>query len=153
MLKKEERREMNERFWEMFKRSMRKTHSLSEKKVSWTKYPTEIKHIYLRLKCEDRISISFDIQHKDEEIRALIWEQLNELKVVLEKEMKHNTIWNEKVYTKEGMCISSISWTHESLSFYNENEWKDIISFFKIRLIEFDKFYQEYKDILIHLVN
>ena len=34
MLKKEERREMNERFWKMFKRSMRKTHSLSEKKYS-----------------------------------------------------------------------------------------------------------------------
>ena len=32
MLKKEERRQMNERFWKMFKRSMRKTHSLSEKK-------------------------------------------------------------------------------------------------------------------------
>ena len=153
MLKKEERREMNERFWKMFKRSMRKTHSLSKKKISWTKYPTEIKHIYLRLKCQDGISISFDIQHKDEEIRALIWEQLTELKVVLEKHMNHPTIWQEKLYTKEGMCISSISWSHETLNFYNENEWTDIIAFFKKRLIEFDEFYQEYKDILIHLVN
>ncbi len=153
MLKREERREMNERFWKMFKRSMRKVHSVSDKKVSWIKYPTEIKHIYLRLKCDKYISLSFDIQYKDDEIRELVWEQLCELKVVLEDKMNHPTQWNEKVFTKEGLCISSICWENHSLSFYNEDQWEEIISFFRSRLLEFDEFYQEYKDILIHLVN
>ena len=153
MLKKEEKKEMNERFWKAFKKSMRKAKSTSSKKVNWVNYPTEIKNIYLRLKCEKTVSVNFDIQHKDDDIRDLIWDQLIELKAVLENSMKHPTKWTKNQYTKEGLCICSISWENDMLSLYKEEDWKEIHHFFKTRLVEFDEFYQEYKDILIHLVN
>ncbi|MDG1841854.1 MAG: DUF4268 domain-containing protein [Crocinitomicaceae bacterium] len=152
MLGKQEKKEMNTRFWKDFKKSMRKEKSISAKKTNWVNYPTQINHLYLRMICEKSTSLNFDIQIKDEEIRDLIWQQLIELKVVLENSMNYPSIWTKNFYTKEGVCISRISWENKSLSLYDETQWSEIHSFLKQRILGFDKFYQEFKDILIHLL-
>ena len=41
----------------------------------------------------------------------------------------------------------------EGFNFYKDEDWKEIHKFFKLRLSEFDEFYQEFKDILITLVD
>jgi hypothetical protein len=66
--------------------------------------------------------------------------------------MQQETSWEENFTTKEGLSISRISWTIENLNFYNDEDWDKIYAFYKVRLVEFDEFYQEFKDILIALV-
>jgi hypothetical protein len=66
--------------------------------------------------------------------------------------MKHPTKWDDSFLTEEGIKIGRISWQLENVNFYNDDDWPIIHQFFKDRLIEFDAFYQEFKDILISLV-
>jgi hypothetical protein len=66
--------------------------------------------------------------------------------------MKYPSKWNESFVTAEGSNISRISWELENVNFYEDKDWPIIHQFFKERLIEFDAFYQEFKDILISLV-
>jgi|688.fasta_scaffold678528_1 hypothetical protein len=153
MLSKEARKERNEKFWAAFKEVMRKRVSSSGRRVNWSTYPTEVKNTYLRLICDGKLTaVCYDIQFKESGVQAIFWEQLGELKTVLESSMNYPTQWNEKFVNAEGKTIGRISWELEGVNFYNDSDWTKIHNFFKDRVIEFDSFYQEFKDILISLV-
>ncbi len=152
MLTKEQRRELNTRFWNGFKQAMRSVKSSSGRRISWVSYPSDVKYIFVRMELDNRHTrLCIDVQAKDSSVRAIIWEQMTELKKVLENEMNWDTIWIEDHVTNEGLSISRIKWEKEGLNFYDEGNWPEIMAFLKDRLVEFDRFYQEYKDILIAL--
>jgi hypothetical protein len=98
-------------------------------------------------------SICYDIQFKDAGIQAIVWEQLTELKVVLENAMSIQTNWNPRFHNSEGQIIGRISWELDGVNFYEPSDWTKIYAFFKKHLVEFDSFYQEFNDILITLVD
>ena len=154
MLPKEERKAWNEAFWAGFKTHMRACMSSSGRRINWINYPTQVKNTYLRMICEgSSISLCYDIQFKDAGIQAIFWEQLTELKVVLENNMSIPTNWEPRFLNKEGQTIGRISWRLDGSNFYNQADWPVIYAFFKKHLVEFDGFYQEFNDILITLVD
>lgn len=153
MLSKEARKERNLLFWAAFKEVMRKRVSSSGRRVNWATYPTQVKNTYLRLISDGKLTaVCYDIQFKDEGVQAIFLEQLGELKKVLEEIMQHPTKWDESFINTEGIKIGRISWELENVNFYKDEDWPSIHQFFKERLTEFDAFYQEFKDILISLV-
>ena len=120
--------------------------------MNWLNYPSDVKDIYIRLQADNKgTRMCFDIQPKDEGVRAIIWEQMTELKKVMEGSMQHETIWIEQLVSPEGRNFSRIMWEQPGLNFYNEDDHQAIFEFLKNRLIEFDEFYQEFKEILISL--
>ncbi|MFM6945749.1 MAG: DUF4268 domain-containing protein [Flavobacteriales bacterium] len=154
MLPKEERKAWNEAFWLGFKTHMRACFSSSGKRVNWINYPTQVKNTYLRLVCDGKqVAICYDIQFKDPAIQSIFWEQLTELKVVLEQNMSVQTIWEPQFLNNEGQTIGRIYWYLEGVNFYNQQDWPTIYAFFKKHLREFDVFYQEFNEILITLVD
>ena len=154
MLPKEERKAWNEAFWAGFKTHMRACMSSSGRRINWSNYPTQVKNTYLRMICDGRaISICYDIQFKDAGIQAIFWEQLTELKVVLESNMSIQTHWDPQFVNHEGQTIGRISWHLEGSNYYNQEDWTVIYAFFKKHLKEFDVFYQEFNEILITLVD
>jgi len=153
MLSKEERSALNHLFWSDFRKAMKNTPSSSKKRVNWLNYPTNLKHTYLRLVFNsNEASLCYDVQFRDEDIRTLFWEQLQELKVLIESSMETPTIWLKDYENNEGLCISRIMWETKDYSLHNKDDWKAAQKFFRERLLEFDKFYQEYQDVLIHLI-
>ena len=153
MLSKEERSQLNHEFWGEFKKLMRGHSSSLNTKVNWLHYPTHLKHTYLKLIFDNsEASLCFDVQFRDDEIRALFWDQLLELKTLLEKSMQFKTQWLEHYETKEGLIISRLKWETNEFLITNKKDWKKAQHFFKSRLLEFDLFYQEYKDVLINLI-
>jgi hypothetical protein len=98
-------------------------------------------------------AICFDIQFKDPGIQAIVWEQLTELKVVLENAMTVPTHWEPRFENAEGQIIGRIFWELADVNFYDKSDWPKIYAFFKKHLVEFDGFYQEFNDILITLVD
>lgn len=154
MLSKEELKQKNSNFWEGFKQYMRGIESSNGRRMNWLTYPTDVKDIYVRLEVDHKhCSLNFDIQPKDAGIRAIVWEQMTELKVVLENEMNFPTDWDERYFGITDRGTGRISWTLENVSYYNEKDIPVIYEFLKSRLISFDAFYQEYKDLLIALMN
>jgi len=153
MFSKEELKEINTNFWEGYKLHMKKIKSSNGKRVNWLKYPTDVKFIYLRLEVDSKSArICFDIQNKHDDIRAIVYEQMTELKVVLEEAIDFKTDWFEDFYLLDNK-ISRIQWELEGVSIYKKEDQTKIYDFFKNTLIQFDLFYQDYKDILIALTD
>ena len=153
MLSKLEKSTLNHAFWGEFKSMMRGNASSINTKINWLNYPTHLKHTYLRLIFDsNEASICFDIQFRDEEIRSLFWEQLLELRSLIDNAMGTETKWIEHLETNEGLLISRLKWESPDLFLTNKKDWKKAQLFFKKRLLEFDLFYQEYKDVLINLI-
>ncbi len=154
MLSREEVKQKNILFWTEFKDYMKKIKSSNGRRINWVSYPTDVKDIYLRLIVNNKgVGVYFDIQPKDEGVRSIIWEQMTELKKVLENEMNYPTQWSEEIILPDGRRISRIFWEDTSFNFYKEEDKLKIFEFLKDRLMEFDRFYQEFKDILINLVH
>jgi hypothetical protein len=153
MFSKEEKRALNHAFWTELKNSMKNSSSQVQRRVNWLNYPTHIKHTYIRLIFnENEAAVCFDIQFKDEEIRFLFWEQLTELKTLIDASLGTPTLWKKNIKTEEGLTISQLKWEDSTLCIHQKKDWKQAQAFLKDRLLEFDIFYQEYKEILINLI-
>lgn len=152
MLSKEERKQRNSDFWNSFRIEMRQEKSSTGRSMNWVNYPSDVKDIYIRLEADSKgARFCFEIQPKDEDIRSVLWEQMTELKNVMEAEMGPATAWNEFERLFNDRNVSRIYWEDDSVNFFKESDQPKIIDFLRSNLIHFDKFYQEYKDILIAL--
>ncbi len=153
MFTKEERKAFNEAYWKEFRSYIRNTPNSNGSKINWLNYPTETKLLYIRLSVDSKkAEFSVDIQSKDDGIRSIIWEQLLELKVVLESEMPSEGTWIEERLNQARQPISSIIWELSNVSQFKSDDKKHIFTFFEKHLIRFDAFYQEYKDIILNLI-
>lgn len=152
MLSKEERKERNTEFWNAFRREMRKYSSTNGRGINWINYPSDVKDVYIRLEADGKgVRFCFDIQPKDDGIRSILWEQMTELKKVMEDEMGPADSWNEIDHYFNGRKVSRICWGQNDLNFFSDQDLPRIKDFLKQKLLAFDRFYQEYKDILIAL--
>lgn len=154
MLSKEELKIKNTLFWNGFKKFMQKYKSSNGKRMNWVLYPSDVKNIYIRLYTDSKVArLSFEIQPKDSSVREIIWEQMTELKKVMESSMNYETIWDEKTYSNDGKLYSRIYWELQEVNYFNEVDHEKIYVFLRDRLLEFDEFYQEFKEILISLTD
>ncbi len=152
MLSKHELKERNTIFWSDFKSCMSKERSSNGRKMNWLNYPTDIKYIFLRLEADKfGARICFDIQAKDEGVRSIIWEQMEELKKVMTDSMGESGDWIFNYSTPEITSFSRIKWEITDVNFFVDADQIKIFQFFKEKLIAFDEFYQNFKDILILL--
>jgi len=154
MLSKEELKEKNSSFWNEFRKTMNKETSSTGRQINWINYPTGVKDIYIRMEVDSKgAALCFDIQPKSDGIRQILWEQMTELKAIMESEMGIKADWNEESHFWNDRLISRIKWEDKSLNYFNEEDIPKIIDFLKDKLKRFDKFYQEYKDIIVNLAN
>jgi hypothetical protein len=154
MLSKEQKSELNQNFWAELKRIMNAHKSSNGRSINWLNYPSDVKGIYIRMQVDNNSArLCFDMQYKDDGIRAIVWEQMGELKKVLESKMTSETFWVQELYANEGFHFSRIFWELENVSLFNEEDHSRIYNFLRIQLLSFDSFYQEFKDILINLVH
>ncbi len=154
MLSKEAQKEKNIHFWDEFRKKMNKETSVTGRQINWINYPTDVKDIYIRMEVNSKgAALCFDIQPKSDDIRQILWEQMTELKTIMETEMGIKADWNEESHYWNDRLISRIKWEDKTLNYFNDEDIPKIIEFLKDKLIRFDKFYQEYKDIIVNLAN
>lgn len=153
MFSKEERKVVNEAFWTRFKEKAGVNKGASGKRINWVNYPTHLKQIYVRLHADTELArFSIDIQDKNSGVRMLIWEQFEELRKVLEKEMIIPGVWEEKALNSVGQEISRISWTLDDVNMYAKEDQHKIYDFFILLSVRFDRFYSEFDEVLIGLI-
>lgn len=154
MLSKAEQKEKNSLFWGEFKTMMKKHMSSTGRRINWLNYPTGAGELYLRLHADGKsCAVYFDMQCKDGGVREIIWEQMGELKTVLTAEMPDEGEWIEHYATPDGRTISRIQWVRTDLNYFREDDIPRMYDFLREHIIAFDRFYQEYKDILLHLLD
>ncbi len=154
MLSKEAQKEFNQAFWNDFKKRMRAHKSSNGRGINWLNYPSDVKQIFIRLHVDKKLTaLNFDVQFKDDEIRALVWEQLLEMRKIMETTMGIEGEWLENNYLDNGQQFYRIQWSSDKWNYRNSAHHEEIYAFLESTLLKFDEFYQEFKEIVINLVN
>lgn len=148
MLSKSERQKLNTEFYTALGLMMQGSHSELHKKTRWTNYRTNVKDIYVRLDADNKgATFAVDFQQKDAQVRAIFWEQLTELKMLLQSELGDDLIWHESYYKPDGSQISRIELRFEGASLYDKSTWPIILPLLKESLLAFDRFWTNCFDI------
>lgn len=146
MYSRAETSRIRKEFWIVFGQYMKPIRSATGFRVNWPNYKTGIKDIYFRMKAEqDFASIGIEICHYDEELQELYFDQFKQFKKLLNAEIGEEWEWNLLVENEFGQKISKIEKVLPAVNVMEEEDWSEIISFLKPRIIALDAFWDNVK--------
>lgn len=152
MFTREEQKQINKQFWDAFRIHMKKHLSSNGRKMNWINYPTDVEILFVRMEVNSNSAkLCFDSQSRDSSIRDIIWEQLEELKNVIELNVGTDAIWTRNLSNQALQQFDRIYWEIQHVNYYKRDDHPIIFNFLETKLLGFDLFYQEFKDILITL--
>ena len=117
----------------------------------WEAYRTGVKGVYFRMLTLPYVGLAIDIQHKDEEIRRLIFDQFVELGRLLAAEWGEEATFEKNTSYDSGEAISRISIHLENVSFFDQNHWPEIMNWYQEKLLGLDRFWETVGDIVKEL--
>ena len=127
---------------------MGKNKSLSNKKINWLNYQSNVKNILIRLDTNKQMAaVIIDIQHKDEEVRYLFYEQFIELKTVFNSICGDHWQWIKESKNEAGNDCSRITATISNVNIFEKSSWPKIFNFYEKNLINLDSFWNEFSDL------
>lgn len=143
MFTREEASKIREEFWTTFGRYMKPILSSEGMPVNWINYNTGLKDVYFRMETGRRNArVSISMEHHDPEIQELFFEQFEELKMLLHSALEEPWEWQLHVANEQGKIVSRIGKELTGVSVFNRDDWSDLISFFKPRIIALDAFWE-----------
>jgi hypothetical protein len=136
---------IRQEFWTAFGKYMRPVHSAEGMKINWVNYHTGIKNIHFRMAADHHsAAIYISIQHPDPEIQELYFEQFMALKELLHNTLQEEWLWQLRVPV-DGKVITRIYKEMPGVSVFNRDQWPELISFFKQRIIALNIFWENAK--------
>lgn len=148
MLSKQEKKQLNIDFFTAFGRIMQGCFSETGKRIQWTNYRTGIRGLYVRIELGKKsVSFNIDLEMKDPDILEMMWEQMLELKPVLETEMPNQLIWEDNYTKQSGIRVSRVQCTLDQGSIYDKSTWPEMLQFLKKNILAFDRFWANCFDI------
>ncbi|WP_254093527.1 DUF4268 domain-containing protein [Dawidia soli] len=134
---------MKEEFWTTFGRYMSPIPSAEGFKINWVNYHTKLKDVYFRMDAGRKAAvISISIEQRDQAIQELYFEQFLELKNILHTTLEEEWVWQLHVPVEDGKIVSRIYTELAGVSVFNRDQWAELISFFKPRIIALDAFWE-----------
>lgn len=147
MYSKEEKTITKSDFWITFGKYMSPVPSVWGTKTNWINYRTEVKGIELKMDANGKTTrIAIIIKMKDAGLQALFYEQFLEFKLLLHAEMEEEWTWQEHFIDSNNNTVCSIHMETKG-NIYSKDAWGDMFGFLKTRLIAFDVFWSDAKDI------
>lgn len=147
MYSKEETKQIKQEFWTAFGIVMKPHFSTSGFKINWINYKTGVRNISFKMEASNKqVSISIKLDHKDEGIRDLYYEQFIEFKTLLHTILEEEWEWNRVAYDLYSRECSSIS-IAEKGNIFDKDQWQDMFAFLKQRMIRLDAFWDDAKEI------
>jgi hypothetical protein len=146
MYSKQEASQLRQEFWTTIGQYMRPILSAEGEKINWINYKTGEKNISFRMHADNKkATIGIELTHKDKEIQQVYFEQFLHLKHLFDNAI--NEDWNWQLHTNDehGKLISKISKEKIQVSIFQKQDWPELISFFKPRLIALDEFWSSAK--------
>lgn len=146
MYSKEQASQLRQTFWTTFGQYIAPQLSAEGLKINWINYKTGIKHVNFRMQAENRsASIAIELSHPDAGIQELFYEQFKELRLILADALQEDWEWALHTQDEYGKTISLIYKQIDGVSIFNRNNWPELISFFKPRIIALDEFWSDAK--------
>ncbi len=146
MYSRQEAAQIKQAFWTSFGSYMAPVPSADGEKLNWINYKTGEKHLYFKMNADNKeASIGIFLTHPDQGVRDLYYEQLVELKFLLEATIGEPWIWQQRFYDDQGKEASRIFTNVSGKSIMKQEHWPALISFFKPRIIALDAFWSNVK--------
>jgi len=146
MYSKQEASQLKQAFWTAFGQYMSPVMSAEGERINWMNYKTGEKDIYFRMNADNKkASIAITITHKDEGLQDLYFQQFVQLKNMLHDALQEQWTWVLHVNDEQGKTISIIYKELENVNIFKQEDWPQIISFFKPRIIALDAFWSNAK--------
>ena len=146
MFKREEAARIRQEFWTTFGRYMTPVPSAEGIKINWINYRTTVKDIHFRMDVNQKSAMIYiAIEHNDATLRGLYFQQFQELKTLLQAELEEEWDWESQAPTKDDKVINRICKGIYDVSVFNKDQWPELISFFKPRMIALDRFWENAK--------
>lgn len=134
---------LRQEFWTAFGKYMGPVPSAEGVRINWINYHTRVRDVYFRMDAGTKeAAIAITLEHSDPGIRELYFEQFLELKELLHNTVEEEWTWEKKIALADGREISRIAKALPGVSVFNKDQWPDLISFFKPRIIALDSFWE-----------
>jgi hypothetical protein len=144
MYSKEQASKLKEAFWTTFGQYIAPHPSAEGIKVNWINYKTGIRHLHFKMQADHRsASVAIELSHPDQGIQELIFEQFQSFRNILASYLNEDWEWQLHTTDENYKIISRISKTLDGVSIFKEEDWPDMISFFKPRIIALDEFWND----------
>jgi len=142
MYTKQEKAKLKQAFWTTYGQYMRPILSADGERANWVNYKTGVAGIYFRMDADDSCAtIAIEFSHSDASIREAHYEQLLQMKNMLHEALGEEWLWQPNVTDEYGKPISSVGAELPGVNVYRNDDWPDIISFLKQRIIALDAFW------------
>lgn len=142
MYTKQEAAKLREAFWTAFGHYMRPVLSADGEKTNWVNYKTGLPGIRFRMDADvQRATITIELAHTDADVRMAYYQQFELLKSVLHDTLAEAWLWQPDTADEYGKPTSRISATLPGVNIYRNEDWPQIISFFKPRIMALDEFW------------
>ncbi|MBG7612373.1 DUF4268 domain-containing protein [Polaribacter sp. BAL334] len=140
MFSKEEAALLRKEFWTSFGKSFPR---------KWLLYNTKIKGVALKFVADKKEAmICLDIEHTDELMNLLYYDQLLSLKSLLEAELPE-VIYNDAYELENRKIIHRIYVPfEEKFNIHNKNTWRACYEFFVEKMSKLEAFFYEYEDVI-----
>ena len=146
MYSKQEAAQLKQVFWTSFGQYLLPVLSADGEKVNWVNYKTGEKDIYFRMQADNKkAGIAIELTHKDREIQQLYFEEFRTLKKFLTGAVGEEWQWQLHTLDEYGRIVSRIGTEKPGVSIFRKDDWPELISFFKPRIIGLDLFWSNVK--------
>lgn len=142
MYTREQASQIRQAFWTAFGQYMSPILSSEGLRTNWINYKTGLKDVYFRMQADKKqASIAIELTQSDTEIQELFFGQFEELKQLLQESMGEEWEWELHAEDENGKTVSRIYKEITGVSVFNKDNWPELISFFKPRIIALDEFW------------
>jgi hypothetical protein len=146
MLNRTDSSRLREEFWTTFGKYMNPVPSVEGAKINWVNYRTGFKDVRFRMDADNRSAIiAISLEHTDEGVRELYFQQFKELKTMLLTTLQEEWQWQPTLFVSEQKVYSRIYKELAGFSVFKKEHWPELISFFKPRIILLDQFWENAK--------
>lgn len=146
MYPKREAGYLKQAFWTALGQYLSPLPSADGEKITWLNYKTGEKDIFFRMTADNnKAQIAVELTHKDTGIQQLYFEQFRELKKFLTSATGEEWQWQLHTHDEWGRIVSRIGTELTGVSVLQKEDWPQLISFFKKRILALDTFWSQVK--------
>ena len=144
MYNRAEATQLRQAFWTTLGQYMAPVLSAEGMPANWINYKTGLKNVCFRMHADtQRATIGIELTMPDAGIRALFFEQFEEMKTLLHETMGETWTWEPAARDANGQPLSRIYTALAPANLFSRDDWPALISFFKPRLIALDAFWSD----------
>ena len=144
MYTKQEASKQKQAFWTAFGQYMQPILSAEGLKANWINYKTGVTGIHFKMDVDNiHATIAIVFSHSDANIQAAHYDQLVQLKAMLQQALGEDWQWQPMITDEYGKTISRIGTAIQNVNIYRNEDWPTLISFFKPRIIALDAFWSD----------